>query len=55
MPQFVPPDNDMHPPHDDGSVGEKDGRHELMGDCEDQAGPLLKAQFRNPARPAGPM
>jgi len=55
VPQFVPPDSDMHPPHDNGSVGEKDGRHELMSDCKDQAGPLLKAQFRNPAGPAGPM
>jgi len=54
VPQFVPPDNDMHP-HDKGSVGEKDGCHELMSDCKDQAGPLLKAQFRNPAGLAGPM
>ena len=51
VPQFVLPDNDMHPPHDNGSVGEKDNRHELMSDCKDQAGPLLKAQFRNLAGP----
>jgi len=51
VPQFVLPDNDMHPLHDNGSVGEKDGCHKLMSDCKDQAGPLLKAQFRNPAGP----
>jgi len=32
----------MHPPHDNGTIREKDSHHELMSDCKDQARPFLR-------------
>jgi len=49
----VPPDDDMHPSHDNVPVGEQDGQ--LMSDCKDHGRTITKAQFRNPAGPAGLM
>jgi len=40
--QSVLPDDDMHPPHNNVSIGEKDSCHEPMSDCKDQAEPFLR-------------